>query len=45
MVPIYWTPVNDTAQVVRGTWFYEDTMLPVETSVANMLEAGYLEMK
>jgi hypothetical protein len=45
MVPIYWTPVNDTAQVVRGTWFYQDTMLPVETSVANMLEAGYLEMK
>jgi hypothetical protein len=45
MVPIYWTPVNDTAQVVRGTWFYQDTMLPVETAVANMLEAGYLELK
>jgi hypothetical protein len=45
MVPIYWTPVNDTAQVIRGTWFYQDSMLPVEASVANMLEAGYLELK
>ena len=45
MTPIYWTPVHDTAQVVRGTWFYEDTMLPVETSVANMLEAGYVDLQ
>ncbi|KAF2721629.1 hypothetical protein K431DRAFT_284775 [Polychaeton citri CBS 116435] len=45
MTPIYWTPVNDIAGVIRGTWFYEDTMLPVETAVANMLEAGYLELQ
>lgn len=45
MTPIYWTPVHDTAQVVRGTWFYQDTMLPVETPVANMLEAGYVDLQ
>jgi pimeloyl-ACP methyl ester carboxylesterase len=45
MVPIYWEPVNDIAPVVRGTWFYQDTMLPVETHVANMLEAGYVELQ
>lgn len=45
MTPIYWAPVHDTAQVVRGTWFYKDTMLPVETPVANMLEAGYLDLQ
>ncbi|KAK5132315.1 hypothetical protein LTR08_009223 [Meristemomyces frigidus] len=45
MQPIYWIPVHDTAQVVRGTWFYQDTMLPVETPVANMLEAGYVELR
>ena len=45
MKPIYWIPVGDTAQVVRGTWFYQDTMLPVETHVANMLEAGYVDLQ
>jgi hypothetical protein len=45
MTPIYWAPVNDTAQVIRATWFYQDTMLPVETSVANMLEAGYIDLQ
>lgn len=45
MQPIYWTPVHDTAQVVRGSWFYQDTMLPVETHVANTLEAGYVELQ
>nr|OQO27544.1 hypothetical protein B0A51_06296 [Rachicladosporium sp. CCFEE 5018] len=45
MCPIYWQPVNDIAKVVRGTWFYQDTMLPVETPVANMLEAGYVELQ
>ncbi|KAK4618409.1 putative phospholipase [Fulvia fulva] len=45
MTPIYWAPVHDTAQVVRGTWFYQDTMLPVETPVANMLEAGYVDLQ
>ncbi|PVH94478.1 hypothetical protein DM02DRAFT_618600 [Periconia macrospinosa] len=44
MEPIYWKPVNDIATVLRGTWFYKDTMLPVEVDVANMLEVGYLEM-
>ncbi|KAF9740965.1 hypothetical protein PMIN06_008831 [Paraphaeosphaeria minitans] len=43
--PTYWAPVNDIAQVLRGTWFYKDTMMPVEVDVANMLEAGYLELR
>lgn len=45
MEPIYWDPVGDVAEVTRGTWFYKDTMLPVETPVANMLEAGYLDLQ
>ena len=45
MTPIYWTPIHDTAAVTRGTWFYQDTMLPVETPVANMLEAGYIDLQ
>ncbi|KAF2266986.1 hypothetical protein CC78DRAFT_100770 [Lojkania enalia] len=45
MEPIYWSPVNDVAKVVRGTWFYKDTMMPVEIDVANMLEAGYLDLQ
>jgi hypothetical protein len=45
MEPIYWSPVSDVAKVVRGTWFYKDTMMPVEVEVANMLEAGYLELQ
>ena len=45
MTPIYWKPVHDTAPVVRATWFYQDTMLPVETPVANMLEAGYIDLR
>ena len=45
MTPIYWTPVHDEATVVRGTWFYQDTMLPVEPTVANMLEAGYVDLQ
>lgn len=45
MEPIYWAPIHDTASVIRGTWFYKDTMLPVETPVANMLEAGYVELQ
>jgi hypothetical protein len=45
MEPIYWSPLSDVAQIVRGTWFYKDTMLPVEVYVANMLEAGYIELQ
>ncbi|KAF2431034.1 hypothetical protein EJ08DRAFT_632712 [Tothia fuscella] len=45
MEPIYWSPVNDIASVVRATWFYADTMLPVEVDVANMIEAGYVELR
>ncbi|KAF1817114.1 DDHD domain-containing protein [Eremomyces bilateralis CBS 781.70] len=45
MEPIYWSPVQDIAAVIRGTWFYRDTMLPVESEVANMLELGYLQMQ
>ncbi|KAL9597677.1 MAG: hypothetical protein Q9219_005004 [cf. Caloplaca sp. 3 TL-2023] len=45
MGPIYWDPVHDISSVVRGTWFYKDTMLPVPPDVANQLEEGYEYMK
>ncbi|KAG8413748.1 hypothetical protein J3459_015084 [Metarhizium acridum] len=45
MKPIYWSPVNDVAVVMRATWFYRDTMMPVGPLVANQLEAGYQELK
>jgi hypothetical protein len=45
MEPIYWSPVNDVAEVIRGTWFYKESMLPVEVDVANMLEAGYVDLQ
>lgn len=45
MEPIYWQPVNDTANVLRATWFYKNSMLPVEMEVANMLECGYISLR
>ncbi|KAI4205697.1 MAG: hypothetical protein LQ350_000194 [Teloschistes chrysophthalmus] len=45
MGPIYWDPVHDISSVVRGTWFYKDTMFPVPPDVANQLEEGYEYMK
>jgi hypothetical protein len=45
MMPIYWSPVHDIAAVTRGTWFYKDTMYPVEPAVANQLEIGYRELR
>ncbi|KAI1112981.1 DDHD domain-containing protein [Nemania sp. NC0429] len=45
MKPIYWSPVNDMATVLRATWFYRDDMRPVDPSVANQLEAGFRELK
>jgi hypothetical protein len=45
MKPIYWSPVHDIAAVTRGTWFYKDTMYPVEPAVANQLELGYKEVR
>ncbi|EWC45466.1 hypothetical protein DRE_00865 [Drechslerella stenobrocha 248] len=46
MEPIYWSPLHglDTAKVTRGTWFYRDTMYPVETEKANSLEKGWREV-
>ncbi|KAA8908986.1 DDHD domain protein [Sphaerosporella brunnea] len=44
MTPIYWSPLQDVSSVVRGTWFYKDTMLPVETEIANRLETGWEEV-
>jgi hypothetical protein len=41
MKPIYWNPINDISSVTRGTWFYQDSMLPVEQEVALQLEEGY----
>lgn len=45
LTPIYWSPVHDTAVVTRGTWFYKDTMFPVEPAVANQLEMGYRQLR
>ena len=45
MKPIYWSPVHDVAAVIRGTWFYRDSMYPVEPAVANQLEMGYRELR
>ena len=47
MKPIYWkiSPAQDIAPVIRGTWFYVETMLPVEAVIANQLETGYSELK
>lgn len=45
MGPIYWDPIHDISSVVRGTWFYKDTMMPVESDVANQIEEGYEYMK
>lgn len=45
MKPIYWSPINDQASVIRATWFYKDTMEPVDAELANRLEAGYEDMK
>ncbi|KAJ5587152.1 uncharacterized protein N7459_002917 [Penicillium hispanicum] len=45
MKPIYWNPLHDISAVVRATWFYKNTMLPVETALANRLEEGYTYLK
>ncbi|MCJ1311937.1 hypothetical protein MMC25_005611 [Agyrium rufum] len=45
MKPIYWSPIHDISAVQRGTWFYKETMYPVESDVANQLEVGYEYMK
>jgi DDHD domain len=45
MKPIYWNPINDISAVLRGTWFYAISMLPVESDLANWLESGYEELK
>ena len=45
MGPIYWDPVHDVSSVVRGTWFYKETMWPVENAVANQIEEGYEYIK
>ena len=41
MKPIYWSPINDTSNVIRATWFYKETMMPLPVDVANRLEVGY----
>nr|UBX54511.1 hypothetical protein [Aspergillus sp.] len=45
MKPIYWSPLHDISSVLRATWFYKNTMLPVETELANKLEDGYTYLK
>ena len=41
MGPIYWDPVHDISSVIRGTWFFKDSMLPIESELANQIEEGY----
>ncbi|KAI9650879.1 hypothetical protein NHQ30_000914 [Ciborinia camelliae] len=41
--PIYWSSLYDKYSCIYATWFYKDTMCPVEPSVANQLEKGYRE--
>lgn len=41
MGPIYWDPVHDVSSVIRGTWFFKDTMMPIESDLANRIEEGY----
>ncbi|PBP25750.1 DDHD domain protein [Diplocarpon rosae] len=45
MQPIYWSPIHDIAAVIRGTWFYKETMCPVDSAVSNQLETGYRELR
>ncbi|OJD12133.1 hypothetical protein AJ78_07220 [Emergomyces pasteurianus Ep9510] len=45
MKPIYWSPIHDVSSVIRATWFYKNTMLPVDPELANQLEAGYMYMR
>lgn len=45
MKPIYWNPVNDISPVLRATWFYKNTMIPVDPELANQLESGYMYLK
>lgn len=45
MKPIYWSPLHDISNVLRSTWFYKNTMLPVDTELANKLEEGYVYFK
>ena len=45
MEPIYWSPANDISSLTRGTWFYKQSMLPVEPDIANLLEKGYEDIR
>lgn len=45
MKPIYWSPINDRSHVIRATWFYDDTKMPVPAELANRLELGYEDLK
>ncbi|KAL9625295.1 MAG: hypothetical protein Q9160_000697 [Pyrenula sp. 1 TL-2023] len=45
MKPIYWNPINDVSNVLRSTWFYKNTMAPVDPDLANQLEIGYEYMQ
>ena len=43
MLPIYWSAANDMATVTRGTWFFKDSMYPIESEIGNKLELGYIK--
>ena len=44
MKPIYWSQINDQHKVVRATWFFKHSMLPVPVETADRLELGYQEI-
>ena len=44
MKPIYWSQINDLHKVVRATWLFKHSMLPVPEEIAERLESGYQEI-
>ena len=44
MKPIYWSQINDHHKVVRATWLFKHSMLPVPEEIADRLESGYQEI-
>ncbi|ODQ68405.1 hypothetical protein NADFUDRAFT_81377 [Nadsonia fulvescens var. elongata DSM 6958] len=45
MVPVYWDPVGDLANVHSSTWFYSQTLGPVEPSLEDAVERAFFSIK
>lgn len=46
--PVYWSSFNsngdeDSAEITRGTWFYDGTFTPLEETTANRIEFEHIE--